>query len=579
MKRPFWSVCGVAVLLVLSVLLSGAPALAVGSQTEPLPAGASFELIDDMGIAGGAFWLYSPSDPYDWAVLSRENNSVIFVYPNTPYQNETQARKALVGNGLVKLAEENSIYVVMPRPMNGRTWTAADLALYKGIQFWLFGGNSAPPFLEWDYMPLRSGNSKTYVIAEGRGATFAHDILSKNANRIAGLLTFGGTMHNTSPGLALPAYLVHPSAAAVQYYKSVNGTNTEPQPGTYVNSAFPLKKVITAHVGGPLFQRFQPFTRFTSTYITDAWDKIFSRTARINVNGAMMLDDSVWYLNDRPNYAVLGLTQISNVNKPLPGGTTAIWYDYVPDGIKKNSGKVPLVIAMHGLSGDPIDQAESTGWAAKAAEKGFVLISPAYTPPNMMADWAATGELVLRLIDYAKATYPIDESRVYLAGYSMGGMASSIIGLKHADKFAAIGVLGANGPAEPFSGEVFPDVVEAVAATKDSLDLPFLVLRGALEASVIDGHPALEGFDTAVLPLLDMNELPYGTPNYATNPYWGFSTQDTEIQVSKGLHFQVSYMYKDAQALGKFVIFTEGAHTHEDYYATLCWDFFSQFSR
>ncbi len=293
----------------------------------------------------------------------------------------------------------------------------------------------------------------------------------------------------------------------------------------------------------------------------------------------MMLDDSVWYLNDRPNYAVLGLTQISNVNKPLPGGTTAIWYDYVPDGIKKNSGKVPLVIAMHGLSGDPIDQAESTGWAAKAAEKGFVLISPAYTPPNMMADWAATGELVLRLIDYAKATYPIDENRVYLAGYSMGGMASSIIGLKHADKFAAIGVLGANGPAEPFSGEVFPDVVEAVAATKDSLDLPFLVLRGALEASVIDGHPALEGFDTAVLPLLDMNELPYGTPNYATNPYWGFSTQDTEIQVSKGLHFQVSYMYKDAQALGKFVIFTEGAHTHEDYYATLCWDFFSQFSR
>ncbi len=185
--------------------------------------------------------------------MSRENNSVIFVYPNTPYQNETQARKALVGNGLVKLAEENSIYVVMPRPMNDRTWTAADLALYKGIQFWLFGGNSAPPFLEWDYMPLRSGNSKTYVIAEGRGATFAHDILSKNANRIAGSSLLGAPC-TTRP----QAWPYRPtsctSAAAVQYYKSVNGTNTEPQPGTYVNSAFPLKRSSLRTSGGLCFR-------------------------------------------------------------------------------------------------------------------------------------------------------------------------------------------------------------------------------------------------------------------------------------------------------------------------------------
>jgi pimeloyl-ACP methyl ester carboxylesterase len=186
--------------------------------------------------------------------------------------------------------------------------------------------------------------------------------------------------------------------------------------------------------------------------------------------------------------------------------------------------------------------------------------------------------MILKLVDHAKTVYPIDAGRVYLTGYSMGGMSSSMVGLKNPSVFAAIGVMGANGPVLPGAG-VDPTVAAAVAAEKDSIDLPFVVLRGALEAAPVGGSPAITGFADAAAPLLDINELPHGTSDYKAYPYWGLPTTNATVLTSKGLHFDVSYMYKGDKALGKFVIFEEGAHTHEDFYATLAWDFFSQFSR
>jgi hypothetical protein len=51
------------------------------------------------------------------------------------------------------------------------------------------------------------------------------------------------------------------------------------------------------------------------------------------------------------------------------------------------------------------------------------------------------------------------------------------------------------------------------------------------------------------------------------------------IEETQGLDFDVSYMFNKHEALGKFVIFVQGNHTHEDFYATLAWDFFSRFTR
>ena len=61
--------------------------------------------------------------------------------------------------------------------------------------------------------------------------------------------------------------------AVVDYYNDVNDTDTILDDNEYVNSSFLLKRVITAQGGNT----------FDSAAISDAWSRIFSRTARVNI--------------------------------------------------------------------------------------------------------------------------------------------------------------------------------------------------------------------------------------------------------------------------------------------------------
>jgi poly(3-hydroxybutyrate) depolymerase len=577
MKKSLRAMLLVALVVIVAVLISAAPAFAGPAA---VPQGASFELVSNMGVNGGAFWLYSPSKSYNWtALLSKELDSVMFVYPNAPVASEAEAWKIIETNGLVKLAENNAMFIVVPKPMNGASWGLGDLRLFNGALFYLAGGASAPPFLVWQY-PVRAGSSRTYVMAEGNGATFVHTILTKSARSIAGVLTFGGTIADTTPGEALPAYLVNADATTIAYYKGVNGTNSSPATGVFVNSGFPLKKVITADIGPQSVAKFQKLTRFIPKYVADAWDQIFSVTARPNMLGAFDTTGAGRVLNDRPNYQQLGITRTDHLNEALPDGTKATWYDFVPTTIKKDqTTKVPLVITLHGMSGDPVDIAETPGWVNKAAEKGFIVVSPAYVAPNgnAMVDPVPAENVVLQVLKYAEANYPIDVHRVYLTGYSMGGFSTALFGLRNTDKFAAIAPMGATGASDP-------QLEALVASVKANVDLPFLMLHGALDnlnVMTVGGFPAVLGFNgPAGIDLLKtINELPVVAPDYAKYPYWGFKTDSTVTKVSKDLHFAVSSMSKDGKLIAQFVLFKEGAHTHEDFYATLAWDFFSQFTR
>ena len=58
MKKSLRATLLVALVVVLVVLISAAPALAGPASVPP---GAGFELVTNMGVDGGAFWLYSPS--------------------------------------------------------------------------------------------------------------------------------------------------------------------------------------------------------------------------------------------------------------------------------------------------------------------------------------------------------------------------------------------------------------------------------------------------------------------------------------------------------------------------------------
>ncbi|MDY3920138.1 MAG: hypothetical protein SOZ59_14295 [Candidatus Limivivens sp.] len=117
------------------------------------------------------------------------------------------------------------------------------------------------------------------------------------------------------------------------------------------------------------------------------------------------------------------------------------WASYLPLSYVNGNDPgrhYPLLFVMHG-SGNPIYLAESYGYTHIAAREEVIVIIPE----------TETVEKIEELFAYAKEHYPVDWSRVYMVGYSLGGFMTSRHGIRWPERFAAVGIGGmlfANGP-------------------------------------------------------------------------------------------------------------------------------------
>lgn len=342
-------------------------------------------------------------------------NGVIIVYADKPFTDADAALESLNELGLIDIAESCPAYIVVANPANGEGWTEADVDQYYLYQYYLAGG----------YFDIMSGigenpmdteytrhtmNTLQYIVAEGEGSTFVNNYLSQNAGRIAGILTFGGEIADSIPtGYAAPAYLVGAASKTVDYWKKANGTDSEPLPGVFVNSGYTQKKVVAAE-GGDSFDK---------NVIAAAWANLLSRSTRLCITTNLVLKSfelGDWVLMDWPNYSELGIARYSYVfnegtgtaqpygeYKSVSGGVHTL----VPRSVLDNPDKMaPLVIVLHGMSDDPLNVVNGCGWADKAAEEGFIVVSPEREDPDYL----------LKVIEYTKTLYNIDTSRIYNNG-------------------------------------------------------------------------------------------------------------------------------------------------------------------
>jgi len=157
---------------------------------------------------------------------------------------------------------------------------------------------------------------------------------------------------------------------------------------------------------------------------------------------------------------------------------------YVPKSYSAAKG-APLVIALHGLGGNEdsfFDQYSKL--PPQLAEKhGFLLAAPhgfrvdGFYGSAIMGggDAAARRRVdysekdVLEVLRIMKATYKVDESRIYLIGHSMGAIGTWALAAKYPDIWAAL---------VPFSGTGSPALAERMKA------IPQLVVHGDNDATV-----------------------------------------------------------------------------------------------
>lgn len=142
----------------------------------------------------------------------------------------------------------------------------------------------------------------------------------------------------------------------------------------------------------------------------------------------------------------------------------------------------PLVIALHGAGGDECLFMFGYGAGAiqrEADARGFILLSPlAYA-------FTANPAVLDDLIADAKRRYKIDESRIYLIGHSMGGIAAS--GLAQARAGAIAGAAAIAG-LRPFTPDRPSAPVLALGAQFDPI-IPEARVRTNAEAAQKAGLP------------------------------------------------------------------------------------------
>lgn len=118
------------------------------------------------------------------------------------------------------------------------------------------------------------------------------------------------------------------------------------------------------------------------------------------------------------------------------GGQNRQFYVHAPSGLTENR---PLVISCHGMDQDIPYQRNQAKWEQIADTANFVVVYPG--GGTGFSTWDISGDkdanFILAIIDEMNKKYAIDKSRVYMSGFSMGGMLTYHLMAKLPDKIAA----------------------------------------------------------------------------------------------------------------------------------------------
>lgn len=168
------------------------------------------------------------------------------------------------------------------------------------------------------------------------------------------------------------------------------------------------------------------------------WERLFSETRRWQ-------NDVHGCYQKRTNFTEKGfIGHVKDTSLGCNNGHPQTWYEYIPPQLRGSEKKVPLLFYFHGGGCVPLYGAEQSDWHEIADREGFIVVYPEASQKNMWNAWDdrellahSDKDFFYALIQHMKKTYPIDETRIYVSGFSMGGMMSNAMASVFPDVIAA----------------------------------------------------------------------------------------------------------------------------------------------
>jgi predicted peptidase len=182
----------------------------------------------------------------------------------------------------------------------------------------------------------------------------------------------------------------------------------------------------------------------------------------------------------------------------------------VPKNYKDSDPKLPLVVYLHGagsLNNYTNLQSEVTNIVNQQSNYSFILFAPVIANQD---DWSANFQSLKNMLDQIIDQYPVDSTRIYLTGLSMGGSSAWNFAIQNPNLFAAFAPL-AGGPLGPYPWEastlanvgVLKDLPILAFHSKDDNIVPFARTKEIIDAlKAAGGNPTLvelEGSEHVIL--------------------------------------------------------------------------------
>ena len=580
---------------------SAPPAMVPVSMAQIFGAGTPYiahPIMDD--YPGDFTYIYRSPDMYGYNAATRINTNLV-VYVDRQFASKDEAKAYLNELGLIDIIDEAKGSIVLVTPSSEAGFTAADQLNYYKLQTAMFSINPSGTTADGQRVmyvdaAYYGGYGYYYVIGIDGGATFLNNYVANTfdyVTRIAGMLLVNGKMDRVRDVADfVPVYLVNAPQDVVAKYEKVNGVDFIRREGDKTikyNHEFPVRKVVTLdteEVDLPALVHDAYYNLFIHAQRgQEITQGLYTASTPYQGSSADCAPYSLSVRNPMLNGRTPdGICLVTHVEDRFADIQTAngeylqTWYEYLPEEVLNGTapaGTVPMILAWHGGGDDPRQFVEGQGLLELAGKERIVILAPEKEKiqPYFGTD-VMTCQVAPLLLKYMLETYPaIDPSRIYVTGFSMGGLSTL------QSMYAAPQMFAAAFPQSGIRGGL-PN--EEEASHFEGLQLPVFVSTSEYNMGYYATLGDNENFYAFVSGMLELNHMdPLPEPDFDAYPIAGFKADiyTEEIMNDDYTRYTWTICNDDGIPLVGVAYITSINHALYPQHAQMLWDFFKHYSR
>ena len=553
-------------------------------------------------------FVYRSPHMYTSMTAAVRMNTNFLVYTEDTFESKEDAYAFLDGMGLIDMVNEciGSIILVTPivpvteGSSGGLTggFDAADQAAYYKLQsamcnvLYATGGAAFAANAEsrtyYADNTYYGGLTNRYVIGIGGGATFLNNYVAPvldYVGRIAGMLLVDGKIDAiTDVAAPVPVYLVNADERVISKYCLANGTDS------------------WGHADGAKFWRNKNLP-LQVVYAQDAeevdlkalvarvYKDIFLKTMRIPVKKAGLYTPGTPYSGYNFNQAPYSIAKrVAWFTGKTEGGLVVTehkedrfkdiclengeylqtWTEILPEEVLDGTaakGSIPLILANHGGGDDEMQFVDEIG-LLPVAERERVAIVAAYH--GSITD--INNKALPALVRYMLEQYPaLDASRVYVCGYSMGGMAT------HASIYGGPELFAA---ATPMAIPYYYPTDEELENMKN-YEMPYMMTTSTYDAFYTDGVGITFNYPTYLNLFLEYNHMEPIEFDFDTYLHSGFAGDVYTCELVNGEYYNHTWLLRNADGIPMVGLNVTEDLVHALYpeYGEIIWNFYKHYRR